>query len=222
MYPSFIIALFDVPSSLESAQKLKADLSDIGIDAQLFAGTTGSDAARLIQQQNRLVHGYAEPSTDRYYQKQLRPGVQGCFFSHYRLWQKCLELAEPIVIFEDDVIIKRPLVPVEFSDVLIVCLGAVKRSRYEHYLANPVGEPQAQIYEHTTMPGACGYIIKPSAAEKLVKTYEKTYIAADNAISVELVDIRIHNYLMGEANTDKQSLTKSSGFWLNFSERHDQ
>jgi hypothetical protein len=35
-------------------------------------------------------------------QKMLRPGVLGCFYSHYRLWQKCIDLNEPIFIFEDD------------------------------------------------------------------------------------------------------------------------
>jgi glycosyl transferase family 25 len=213
MFKSYIITLSKISSSAESAGKLQQDLSKIGIAAELFEGTYGSEAIKLIQSEKRFVHGYPVPGNDKYYFKQLRPGVQGCFLSHYRLWKRCLELAEPILIFEDDVIIYRPLIPVEFLDVLVICLGAVKRRRYEHYLYNPSGTASARLYDNATMPGACGYVIKPEAAEKLVKTYENSYLAADNSICQPLVKIQIHNHLIGEANTNKKSLTKSLGFW---------
>lgn len=222
MFQSFIITLSKIPSSLESATKTQLDLANHGMQAELFEGTYGSDAAEQILRENRKVYGYPEPGTDKYYFKQLRPGVQGCFFSHYRLWQKCLNLGDPITIFEDDVIVRRPLIPVTFQHVLVICLGAVKRHRYIQYLENPQGEPHAMAYENNTLPGACGYCITPGAAEKLVKTYEHAFLAADNAISTELVDIKIHNYLVGEANTNKKSLTKSQEFWFNFSKQQDQ
>lgn len=37
-----------------------------------------------------------------------RPGARGCFHSHFSLWQHCVELAQPIVIFEHDVKIVQP------------------------------------------------------------------------------------------------------------------
>lgn len=214
---SFVITLSKIPSSLESATKTQRALSELGMSAELFEGTYGSDAAAQIKTESRTVHGYPEPGTDKYYFKQLRPGVQGCFFSHYRLWQLCVELAEPIMIFEDDVQVYRHYVPVEFSGVLVTCLGAVKRDRYLHYLHNPQGQPQAAEYFNNTLPGACGYAIQPSAAEVLVQTYKSTFLAADNAICSSLVDIKIHNYLIGEANINKKSLTKSLEFWRDFS-----
>jgi glycosyl transferase, family 25 len=214
---SFIICLSRIPSSLASAEKTQAELAAQGLTAELFEGTYGSDAAEQIARESLSVYGYPEPGTDKYYFKQLRPGVQGCFFSHYGLWQRCLELAEPIMIFEDDVKVYRQYFPVEFSGVLITCLGAVKRDRYINCLYDPSGEHRALDYFNTTMPGACGYALQPSAAEVLVKTYEKTYLAADNAINSNLVDIKIHSHLIGEANTNKVSLTKTSSFWQNFS-----
>jgi hypothetical protein len=106
---------------------------------------------------------------------------------------------------------------VAFSGVLVTCLGAVKRDRYINCLYAPSGEPRALDYFNTTMPGACGYALQPRAAEILVKTYKKTHLAADNAISADLVDIKIHSHLIGEANTNKTSLTKTSSFWQSFS-----
>jgi hypothetical protein len=52
--------------------------------------------------------------------KLSRPGVIGCFYSHYNLWKKCVELKEPIMIFEDDVKFYRGYHPVEFDGVLIL------------------------------------------------------------------------------------------------------
>jgi GR25 family glycosyltransferase involved in LPS biosynthesis len=37
----------------------------------------------------------------------LRPGVVGCFLSHYQLWKKCVELNETIGIFEQDIEFKK-------------------------------------------------------------------------------------------------------------------
>ena len=34
----------------------------------------------------------------------LTKGEVGCFLSHWRLWEKCIELNEPILILEDDAV----------------------------------------------------------------------------------------------------------------------
>lgn len=48
-----------------------------------------------------------------------RPGVVGCFLSHYNLWLKCLKLNEPIGIFEHDVIFQKSyLNSIKFVEVL--------------------------------------------------------------------------------------------------------
>jgi GR25 family glycosyltransferase involved in LPS biosynthesis len=65
------------------------------------------------------------------------------------------------------------------------------------------------------MPGCCGYAIHPHAAKKLVTTYAKTFLPADNAINQHHVTIEIHNYIMGIAlikKDGKKSLTRTK-FW---------
>lgn len=37
-----------------------------------------------------------------------RPGAQGCWFSHYGLWQRCVEQAEPMIILEHDALVQAP------------------------------------------------------------------------------------------------------------------
>lgn len=216
---TFIIHLSKIESSLLSAITLQEDLKLINVDAELFEGTYGSEAEEIFLKEKRTIHPYSFkglPIDDHYIAKTNRPGVKGCFYSHYRLWKKCVELDETICIFEDDVKIVRPLVPVEFEDILIITLGARKSDRYKTFLDDPPIAPEAVYYHNASMPGTTGYLITPKAAKKLLETYEHTFLASDNAINVMVVDIKIHNQLVGLANLEKKSLTRSTEFWNKF------
>jgi glycosyl transferase family 25 len=37
-----------------------------------------------------------------------RPGAQGCWLSHFALWQRCVDLDQPIIIMEHDAIVTAP------------------------------------------------------------------------------------------------------------------
>ena len=127
------------------------------------------------------------------------PGVIGCFYSHYGLWKKCIELDEPIMIFEDDVKFFRGWEPIEWDDVLVLSLGksSFLDEPWKTYLETPSGHPQPISWRSFSMPGASGYAIKPKAARSLVKFYNKFFYPADNAINQHLVKIQVHSYLMG-------------------------
>jgi hypothetical protein len=146
--------------------------------------------------------------------KMRRPGVVGCFYSHYGLWQQCVELGEPIMIFEDDVKFYRGWTPVDWEGVLILSLGKTSflNEPYQTYLENPSGTPQPMPWRQFSMPGASGYAIKPDAALALVKAYRDWYRPADNAINQELTKLEVHNYLMGRNTLDSEgniSMTKA-------------
>lgn len=220
---SFIIHLSKIPASLETSTSLKNSLLDIGISAELFEGTYGNDAVKIMETEGRTLHPFGIKGPDVKPDpnatpnlKASSPGVKGCFYSHYRLWKKCVELNEPIAIWEDDIVIRRPYQPVEWQDVLILALGhPTKSGKYMHYFDAPTGEAKAEGYHQSSMPGCCGYAIKPHAAKKLIETYEKTFLPADNAINQYHVKIEIHNYIMGFAlvkKDGKKSLTRTT-FW---------
>ena len=150
--------------------------------------------------------------------KMSRPGVIGCFYSHYRLWTKCVDLGEPIMIFEDDVKFYRNYIPVPFEGVLILSLG--KSSFLENpgkaYLENPSGPPAALTWKNFSMPGASGYAITPDAAQGLIKFYRPYWYPADNAINQFTCKIQIHNYIMGRNTLPEEgniSMTKAKD-WL--------
>jgi hypothetical protein len=145
--------------------------------------------------------------------KLSRPGVIGCFYSHYNLWKKCIELDQPIMIFEDDVKFYRKYEPVDFEGVLVLSLGKTSfmREPQKTYLENPTGVPRIEKWKNFSMPGASGYAITPDAAKGLVKVYRPYWVPADNAINQFVVPIHIHTYLMGRNTLPEEgnvSMTK--------------
>lgn len=150
--------------------------------------------------------------------KLSRPGVIGCFYSHYALWQRCVDLGEPIMIFEDDVKFYRGYHPVEFEGVLILSLGksSFMSDPQQKYLENPTGVPAAKKWQNFSMPGASGYAITPLAALGLIKFYRPYWYPADNAINQFMCPIHIHTYIMGRNTLPEEgniSMTKSKD-WI--------
>lgn len=114
-----------------------------------------------------------------------RPGVRGCFMSHYTLWKQC---TETMAIFEHDVIFKKSP-PTELPDADIIKLDGFRKSK-------PAST--GQWWE-----GAHAYIITPVGAKKLVDWIDRwgaspadymlgdkvARIAFDADNRVELVDL---------------------------------
>jgi GR25 family glycosyltransferase involved in LPS biosynthesis len=222
---NFIIFLPQIADSVFTANNLKTQLETFGLNVEMFEGTFGTEAVNLMKKENRKVHpwGIKGPPVEFPTDEELAvltdtysPGIKGCFYSHYNLWKKCVELNEPIIIWEDDIVLVRHYQEVDWKDVLILALGHPSKStKYLKYYENPDGPAQAVDYYQSSMPGCCGYAIKPHAAKKLVETYNKSFLPADNAINKYHVEIEIHNYIMGMAltkNNGKESLTRHA-FW---------
>ena len=220
-YRAFVIGLSKIPDSDESSKKVVEALNSYGLDASHWEGTYGNLAPTIFEDENRELAPISfkgNPVDDAYRKSCSRPGVMGCFHSHFRLWQKCLSLNEPILIFEDDVIFYRGFIPVEWNDVLLLATGKLVHENdfYKEKLETPSGAPEAVGFKGKVMPGAVGYGLTPIGAKKLVTAYSHYYLPADNAMNIKVVDLQCHNYLMGRAATEgdgKKSLTKT-GMWL--------
>jgi GR25 family glycosyltransferase involved in LPS biosynthesis len=111
-----------------------------------------------------------------------KPGVVGCFLSHFTLWQKCLELNEPIAIFEDDVLfLNSP--PSELNFIDVVKLDKLKQGK--KYAGGDWWE------------GAHAYILKPSGAKKLIDwSYSNGILPADLMLGTNILNV--------DFNTDKR------------------
>lgn len=105
-----------------------------------------------------------------------RPGVFGNFLTHWNLWNLCVELNEPIGIFEHDVIfVKPPEIDFDSFDQ-ILRLGWIQKQK--DYLT---GE---------CFSGAHAYIIKPKGATKLLKWGKSQgVICADALMGTNVVNM---------------------------------
>jgi len=219
---AYIIHLSKIENSLRSALRLKKELKQFNIKSELFEGSYGDVTKEQYQLMNREHHpwtfkGPRKLVSEEHKIRQSSPGVIGCFDSHYRLWEKCIELNEPIMIFEDDAQVIRRFYNVEWDEVLSLVFSHNKKmNRYIDYLERPTGIPVAAEYKNASMPGNAGYAIKPYAAYKLVTMYKNSFLPADNAINKHVVNIQIHNYMMGKATLRDTTGGRSSLIRTNF------
>ena len=102
-----------------------------------------------------------------------------CFMSHYRLWQKCVELDEEILILEhDSLFVKKLPADINLGKFNIVGVndprGATRKSReyYNNIIHNNNDvQPVPQIDAWNVPQGLAGnsaYIIKPQGAKDLI------------------------------------------------------
>lgn len=208
-YKSFLIHLSKVSSSLNSALESKTNLEKIGIFPTMFEGTYGPDADKIFE--NYRVHPVPGITLDR--RKVSGTGAKGCFHSHYRLWQKCVELDEPIIVFEDDIIVHRDYQEIDFDELLILSINfdwGDLMEKWRKYLEEDIHETTAVPFTERFMPGTSGYIIKPKAAKKLLDTYVNTFITVDVAMNSDVINMEIHPRLIGRAKNmdEKESLVR--------------
>lgn len=93
----------------------------------------------------------------------LSRGEVGCFMSHWKAWQKCVELAEPVIIFEDDAVVSF-----RFSEDEVESLLADHGLVYLSHL-EMMPDLSKSIDETFCVPGypywLCAYAITPETAQ---------------------------------------------------------
>lgn len=114
----------------------------------------------------------------------LTPGEKGCYASHYLLWEKCLELNEPILILEDD------FLPTQYFSDVLTTLNSV-HTKYEYIKVEPqisTATPREMInnaqivFWHNNSCWTTGYSISPQGAKRLLEHSKRWLCSVDNYI----------------------------------------
>lgn len=208
---AFIIQLEEVPHSVESAAVAFQTCLKHNIIPNLFNGFTPKKAIEYLRKAR--IEPFTGNGEKLYKIKSSKPGVKGCFLSHFHLWKKCIELGEPIMILEHDAFITRDIPDVEFEDVLH--LDAWRFSEEPEHCDYDVAEHLEEVKGHNTMRGAYAYIIKPKAAKKLIEmTFTQGYTAADMHISSR-AGIKLEQvWPRCAVVTSDESLTSNRNFFI--------
>lgn len=163
--------------------------------------------------------------------KKQNLGFKGCFMSHYLLWKKCIELNEPIIIFEHDALMIRPL-PDNILDLFThhcVLDYAIHYPNYEELLA--VEGPlkitnHPRLYDNKVsvskindshVRGSHAHIVKPLGAKTLIESVAKWgHLASDvtvnqyytEYITIDPIPVRCHPFMTNKKNRQQHSHTK--------------
>lgn len=168
-----------------------------GIEIIPFKGIHGLNSIKLINQLS------LKP---RYFFKEGRRGVFGCFLSHYLLWLECIRVNKPYLILEHDAFFIRDLPPNiidKFDDVLKLDNEDPYNENYEKEVNKNYDFEIIKYYNNKAknleinktgnyMRGAYSYIIKPEAAKKIVAWIKLNgFLPADIQIGDKIVDIKV-------------------------------
>ncbi len=196
---AFIITLKGHKLSEKLASECKEQASKFKINVETFDAIYGFDTRRHIEATG-LVLGRTK-------RQKMNPGHIGNFFSHYYLWQKCLENDEPLLILEHDGYLIRSIpndVCDNFTHVLkldcenpyaadydIKIRESMNRSvEYQHSITGLHKRKKLGWYTW----GSYGYIIKPAGAQKLIfHVTANGYISTDNLIADGVLPVSICN-----------------------------
>lgn len=161
---------------------------DSGFEPEMFEGVTPATLDQWTHMQypdlpnGRITHFKRESPENKYKIK------KSCFTNHVRLWNKCLELNEPIVVLEQDAHCVANWNPtLKWEDILILNLNsAFKQKQFNHIKLKPsfiIGkgrydDPSAlealRYYKPSVfkgafmMPGTAAYAVTPQGATKLL------------------------------------------------------
>lgn len=145
-----------------------------------------SDIEKHMQDNELFIHENGQ-------HKVPHNGVIGCFFSHYYLWNKCVELDAPIGVCEYDAVFLNKLSKTiinKFEDYLNldynrhlylkkdtgIYLEKVLENNhkvevhkfYERFSKARANPDKLKFINNNHIKGAFGYVIKPSGAKKLI------------------------------------------------------
>jgi glycosyl transferase family 25 len=190
------------------------------ISVEIFDAINGLDYEQHLEKLN--VHPLKKF-------KKGKPGVYGCFLSHYYLWKECAESNEPYLVLEHDGFLIKPLpdnILDQFEDVLKLESENPYSPEYEnrlelikdHDLTYNIVEPYRDMNNGAGWysVGAYAYIIKPHAAKKLITWIDENgFLPADQQLGSYAVTLheckpslaRLHHFYIKDGNIKAMSTT---------------
>ena len=132
-----------------------------------------------------LFSRYDDKLREKYRRRVLSGGELGCFASHFKLWEKCIELNQPIMVMEDDIIINDT-----YPEAIDIAEKNVERFSYLRFAAT-ILRPNSfkkidvlglfDLMDHIRGPsGTLCYFLAPQAAKAFIKNADVWFLAVDD------------------------------------------
>lgn len=193
---------------------ISSRLVELGVPFERFEAVDGR------VKPHPLFSRYDDKLREKHRRVALSGGELGCFASHFKLWEKCLEVDQPIVVMEDDIII--------YDSFLEAIEVAEKNKNKFPYLRlagiNLDRRPYKKRHEklgnfdlidHVKGPaGTQCYFLTPAAARAFLENAKVWYLAVDDYMDrywrngVRCLSLVPYPVIRAEFETDMQRLKK--------------
>lgn len=196
MPPCYLISLENHALSQKLSNECLESAKFYGWDINIWSGTNGYNVTKTTWENIKV-----RPLIDMY--NMAKPGVQGCFMSHFNLWNKCIELNSEIIILEHDAIINSPWnVSLSSKNELIKLFLFRKKKR-----------DRVDEYTGSWTPGLNAYLIHPTQA-KLIINFCKTIgaLPADVIIGKNIVNYKHLDYPLTIINKNMKRHFSTTNF----------
>lgn len=220
---SFVIYVEGHKQSEKQAEKCRASCYQSGFDAELMKGVTPetlSEYAEYEDAQGGRITSFKRES------KKVYESKKSCFTNHIRVWEKCIELNEPVAFLEQDSGNIRKWNHTQFDEVLILnAESAFKQSVFDHVRNKPwlnfglnpysdtplIYNKENQWKGAAMMPGTAAYAITPNGAKRLLDNLQ-TYGWEQSDYFINSYNVNIQ-YIVPEYFTFKSpNLNMSHGY----------
>ena len=167
---TYLIVLEKHPPSEQLAAECLISAKKFNWDVEVFPAVNGN----TITEQTWLDYGLKisghRPADLKY------KGTQGCFLSHWTLWNRCVDLNTPVVILEQDAIIEGyyPTIP-ETNGIIKL---------------HPAYNVEEDTISGTWTSSTHAYYIEPKTAKHVIEFVKNNgWMAVDVLLGSNVVDI---------------------------------
>lgn len=155
---AFVITILENEKSQKVADRCIASAKKFGVDVEKHAAMTPKRGAVSIAYKKEVpLNGFKERFS-RF------ENCLSAFLSHLSLWEKCVELNQPIIIFEHDAVVVNTL-PLNVSFESLMSIGEPSYGQYG--IGGTIGVNK--LFSKPYLPGAHAYMLKPSGARELIR-----------------------------------------------------
>lgn len=171
------IYIISLPSAAERRDHIQQQFANSRHSFEFFDAVDGRQAA------HPLFNRYNEAKRLRCKGYGMTPGELGCFASHYLLWEKCVQVDEPIVVIEDDAQLE-PWFDDSFDDLAAFTpygyLRLFVNGRYRPFTVIDTSQRHKVVHYHRGPGATRAYFITPSAASKFIASAHEWILAVDD------------------------------------------
>jgi hypothetical protein len=147
---TFVIAIKGHPISESQLKDCLVSAEKFNWSVEVFWGVDGNSLAEQSWRNIGVTPILNKPTMNR-------KGTWGCFFSHWILWNKCVDLKEPIIVLEHDAVIQETWRPIEIDESMIKLHRYYKQKNLKYDNDSGLWSPSTHAY-----------CILPHHAEKLI------------------------------------------------------